>query len=620
MPKLSVSFTLGKASTPNTVNLKHNNRDFIAKNIDAKRVKDNVIFMQEDAEESYHKLFDEAVEEYNNQQKRKDRQIKNYYQDICQNKRTETFYEAVVQFGDVETAPCESKTGQECKKMLCEYYQEFVKRNPNLYIFNAVLHMDEATPHLHIDFIPFYTKGKKQGLSKGTSMRGALLEQGLTSSSKMSNNLVAFEEQERQAMEDVLNFHGFDREIKNANYNHMTVDEYKEKKDIEKFENVINNAFTVDSAQIDIGSLKLENEKQKCEIARLKKEKESPYVAFYYSDSEKQLFVQRELDAMGIEYRETENGFEAKEIHLQQIRNIEKNYTPKKENFREKLKADIDRLVLQSENLEELLEKLRQLNYEVKNGKYISVRPSESGNFIRLKSLGELYSQDALINRIAERQNYESEIRTQEKEAESRCADTVILRTTRMYFQAFTLYNFSMKKVNNAKPFTWKNDAVLNELGHINRKINEGATIKSFRNECSDVNEKIRDIESKIETARKNIKMYGQMYSCASVIYGGKETNNNDYNIAKQVMNLHPEINQRNYTLMPQTLNEENEKLQNMENDLKSLRTELKEKTSTLATVEKIMGETFIQSLIDEELLRQNADFIPNGIISESYK
>ena len=92
MNSLSISFTLGKASTPNTVNLNHNNRKFLAKNVDVTKVKDNITFKQEDVEDAYHKLFDDAVEEYNSKQKRKDRKITDYYEDICKSKKKEPYY------------------------------------------------------------------------------------------------------------------------------------------------------------------------------------------------------------------------------------------------------------------------------------------------------------------------------------------------------------------------------------------------------------------------------------------------------------------------------------------------------------------------------------------------
>ena len=616
MSSLSVSFTLGKASTPNTVNLKHNNREFLAKNIDIEKIKDNVIFKQEDVEDAYHKLFDDAVEEYNNKQKRKDRKINNYYEEICKSKKKEAFYEAIVQFGDVNTASCYSVMGDECRKMLCEYMESFQKRNPNLYVFNAVLHMDEATPHLHIDFIPFYTKGKKQGLNKGTSMRTALLEQGLNSSSKKENNLVAFEEQERNAMEKILNKHGIQREIKNANYEHMTVDEYKDYKSTSNMEKLVNDAFNINHSKINTTAMQLELKKQENEIAMLKKEKESPYVLFVYPESEKQLFVQRELDERGIEYRETDNGFEAKKIYLQDIRRIEKSYTPEKTTFREQLRDDIDRQIMQSQNFDELLEKLRQLHYEIKKGKYISVRPPLSERFIRLKSLGEMYSEAALKNRIVQRQNYEADIEKQLKEYEKKQTETIVLRTTISYFRAFTLYDFSMNKVNKNKHFSWENDAVLDNLASINKRINEGATIDTFRNECTDINSEIQEAEKAIDIAKKNLEMYSKMHTCARIIYGNREATDKNYDIAKQVMELHPEVTKDNYMLMPQAMKTENERINDMEKKLNSARALLKEKSATLSTVEKIMGETYIQSLMENEFLKKASEFVPNGLIS----
>ncbi len=621
MNSLSVSFTLGKASTPNTVNLKHNNREFLAKNIDIEKVKDNVIFKQEDVEDAYHKLFDDAVEEYNSKQKQKCRKIGNYYSDVCKNKKTEAFYEAIVQFGDVDTASCYSVMGDECRKMLCEYIENFQKRNPNLYVFNAVLHMDEATPHLHIDFIPFYTQARKNGLAKGVSMKAALLEQGLNSSSKRENNLVAFEEQERNAMEKILNKHGIQREIKNANYEHMTVDEYKDYKSTSNMEKLVNDAFNINHSKINTTAMQLELKKQENEIAHLKKEKESPYVLFVYPESEKQLFVQRELDERGIDYRETDNGFEAKKVHLQEIRRIEKSYTPEKTTFRDQLRDDIDRQIMQSQNFNELLLKLQQLHYEIKMGKYVSVRPPLSERFIRLKSLGEMYSEAALKNRIVQRKSYEADIEKQLKECEKKHTETIVLRTTISYFRAFTLYDFSMNKVNKNKHFSWENDAVLDNLASINKRINEGATIDTFRSECINLNNKIQEAEDKIETEKLNIERYKKLHFCACVIYGGKEVNNNDYDIARQVMELHPEITIENYKRMPNTLQIEQEKLKNMEKKLNSARAMLKEKSATLSTVEKIMGETYIQSLMENEFLKKASEFVPNGLISDcNYK
>ena len=115
--------------------------------------------------------------------------------------------------------------------MLDEYMQDFERRNPNLYVFNASMHRDEACPHLHIDFIPFYTKPRQRGLKKGVSMRAALVEQGFSPENAGKNQLEQWEESERNVLETILHRHGYEREDKNEHYKHMEISEYKSMQD-----------------------------------------------------------------------------------------------------------------------------------------------------------------------------------------------------------------------------------------------------------------------------------------------------------------------------------------------------------------------------------------------------
>lgn len=180
MSKLSISFTLGKASMPHEANIEHNNREFIANNVNKSKISENVTYIKQDVQQAYQQLFGESLAEYNSKQTRRDRIIPDYFKHISKSKREEAFYEIIVQFGDSKTAPCRSHNGKITQVMLDEYMKSFQKRNPNLHVFNAVLHMDEASPHLHINFVPFYTQGRKNSLSKGVSMKAALNEQGFT--------------------------------------------------------------------------------------------------------------------------------------------------------------------------------------------------------------------------------------------------------------------------------------------------------------------------------------------------------------------------------------------------------------------------------------------------------
>lgn len=110
--------------------------------------------------------------------------------------------------------------------MLDEYMLDFEKRNPNLKVFNAVMHLDESTPHLHIDFVPVAHKGQR-GMPLKNSMSGALHEQGFSSSNKMQNEWTAWSESERSFMEQILLKHGLQREDKNVHRPHLSVDDYK---------------------------------------------------------------------------------------------------------------------------------------------------------------------------------------------------------------------------------------------------------------------------------------------------------------------------------------------------------------------------------------------------------
>ena len=149
--KRTISAMVGQGS------VNHNSRKFHAKNTDPERSHLNITYCQENIKAVYHELFDEALERYNAKQTRADRRIEDYYEKIRSGKQEKPFHELILQIGDKENMGAWSENGNLARQVLDEYYQQFQKRNPNLYVFSAHLHMDEATPHLHIDFCLLYT-------------------------------------------------------------------------------------------------------------------------------------------------------------------------------------------------------------------------------------------------------------------------------------------------------------------------------------------------------------------------------------------------------------------------------------------------------------------------------
>ena len=194
--KRTISVMTGKGS------VNHNSRKFSAKNVDPKRSHLNVEYCNEDIKEVYKELFGEALARYNEKQTRSDRRIDNYYEKILSGKQEKPFHEIILQIGDKNNMGAETENGQLAAKILDEYMQGFQQRNPSLRVFSAYLHMDEATPHIHIDFIPYIT-GSKRGLDVRVSLKKALMELGFkggTKSETERNQWVASEKEQLAAI------------------------------------------------------------------------------------------------------------------------------------------------------------------------------------------------------------------------------------------------------------------------------------------------------------------------------------------------------------------------------------------------------------------------------------
>ena len=218
--KRTISAMRGKGS------LTHNRRDFIAENVDSSRTPLNVEYCNEDIRTVYHELFDDALARYNEKQTRKDRVIEDYYEKIRTGKQEKLFEELIIQIGNKDDMNASSENGQLARQMLDEYMQSFQQRNPTLRVFSAHLHMDEATPHLHIDFIPF-TTGSKRGLETRVSLKKALEALGFAGGTKSHTELNQWIESEKQALASIMARHDIEWEQKGTHEEHLSVLDYK---------------------------------------------------------------------------------------------------------------------------------------------------------------------------------------------------------------------------------------------------------------------------------------------------------------------------------------------------------------------------------------------------------
>lgn len=210
MEEHTLSITIGSGD------IRHNNRLFRPSNVDHSRTPDNITLIREDIQDTYHRLFDESVIKYNENQKRNDRKIKNYYDKIYRSKKEKPFYEFIAQVGNQGDQPDQKK----CVEILEDFHKMMQKDYPNMAIFNSVIHVDESTPHLHLDFIPV-GEGYKKGLEKRVSMQKALQNLGFSNYADFRNELM-------QKFEIIAKKHEIDRKRDvSIGERHLTIQDYR---------------------------------------------------------------------------------------------------------------------------------------------------------------------------------------------------------------------------------------------------------------------------------------------------------------------------------------------------------------------------------------------------------
>ena len=206
--------------------IRHNNRTFQAVNVDRERTAQNVIFCNEDIQKVYHELFDEALAEYNAKKTKTRDKIPDYYEHIRNGKQEKLYQEAIFQIGNMESCGCGTESGERAATVLKKFAKTFSERNPHLRVFNMVLHMDEATPHLHIDYVPVATE-QTRGLATRVSLKQALKQQGFIGKGKNRTEWELWMENEKEVLKAMAAEQDFVVISLGETRPHMALPEYK---------------------------------------------------------------------------------------------------------------------------------------------------------------------------------------------------------------------------------------------------------------------------------------------------------------------------------------------------------------------------------------------------------
>lgn len=216
---ISIQNAGGKSS------IQHNNREKELKNVDTERTEYNRTLVQENLREVYEREFGPALERYNAKQKRDDRKIKDYFSHVRKSDSLELQREEIIQIGDKDNyfLPF-GQEWEETADMYEEFFEQWKEQNPNLVPYNVVIHMDEASPHMHINYVPV-AEGYKRGLEKQPSFSKALENQGFTGNKKQ--RFSDWRKQQLESIEGIMKDHSLERKEVGKNHfkNHY---EYQE--------------------------------------------------------------------------------------------------------------------------------------------------------------------------------------------------------------------------------------------------------------------------------------------------------------------------------------------------------------------------------------------------------
>ena len=389
---------MGKVSMPQGKGSQlHNRRDYekigkpIPDNIDSSKTDENIIIVDKDIRKAYQEIFGEALEQYNRKQKRADRKIKDYYDHIAKSKNGEKlFYEDVLQWGSKDDFDS-LEMRQKAKSALEEYICTFEKRNPNLRLIGAYIHMDEASPHLHFDYIPV-AHGYSRGLAVRNSLDKAMKEMGFIpeNESRKNNATMLWKQSEREYFSEICKSIGLEVEIEQkSDRKNLTVDEYKEARD-KMLSNIEQEKESIVAELKPLKELKTNTDK----IANIDKKLPFGIVAVKKKDFEK---IKKQAKAY-IANRDEIKTLRERSMNVdqkEQLANQREHQLDNKEHELSQQQYQLDLLYQRQLNINRVLEKAER-DIEVKN-KQIKDLQAENSSL-----RGEIRSLTAQIDKIKE--------------------------------------------------------------------------------------------------------------------------------------------------------------------------------------------------------------------------
>lgn len=481
----TISAMIGKGS------VNHNIRAFTAKNVDKSRSVDNVEFCQEDIKHVYHKLFDEALERYNAKQKRKDRMIDDYYEKIRRGKQEKLFHEVIFQIGNKDDMNVRSEDGVLAKKILTEFMNEFQARNPNLYVYSAHLHMDEETPHLHIDFVPYIT-GSKRGLDTRVSLKSALAAEGFKGGTRGATELNQWIASEKQELAAVMERYDVKWLQKGTHEKHLSVLEFEKKERAKEVAELDSQKQKIASAIAQLGE---EVSVKKQELNDIASEKQIVEAAVQKA-KEESVAAQQENETLLANNQDLRVENSRLESHKDRLR---------MENH--DLKQKQQRLQTDNKELEQRHEDLQYTNGELQN---VNERLSDDNHTLEQRNDALQSDNQALRQQYNDLQQSNVQLEKQQKELKSNIekmvqSEELLQRDVRKYGEALEWQLPEPGTFTSAKAFR---DKVVLPLVNKLKSLVKNLTIQCVRlkEEVLKLRKEKRELSERVEFYKGKIR------------------------------------------------------------------------------------------------------------------
>lgn len=268
------------------------------------RTKKHEVWKDEKVTDAYKRIFDAAVKEYNSKQKRKDRQIKNYYQQVKSAAQKHPVYEMIVSVGNADNPP----PTHTAKEIMRQFVDDWQKNNPNLELIGAYYHADElGVPHCHLDFVPV-ARGFRRGLQVQASYTKALEQQGFSRTGRKTETpQICWQRAENARLEKLCRERGLEIEHtqRGQGLQHLSVEQYKEQQRLRNQQHQIEQQRQQQRQQ----QAELQKEQQRLQQQREKTEREAqpPHLQALYEFLSRHGVKStdwRQLQTLGNEYNE----------------------------------------------------------------------------------------------------------------------------------------------------------------------------------------------------------------------------------------------------------------------------------------------------------------------------